>query len=73
MNWVVSLEPKRVMTFFFDATVEKTAVISIITIVNYGKDMVVKVSWPFKIKQIRQLVQSKFVADEMLLLFIQLQ
>lgn len=61
------------MTFFFDATVEKTAVISIITIVNYGKDMVVKVSWPFKITQIRQLVQSKFVADEMLLLFIQLQ
>lgn len=43
MNSGVNLKTKHVMTlFFFDATVEKTVMISI---VNYGKDKkVVKVS-----------------------------
>lgn len=57
VNSGVNLKTKHVMTlFFFDATVEKTVMISI---VNYGKDKkVVKVSWTFTIEQIRLTAQA---------------
>lgn len=70
VNSGVNLETKHVMRlFFFDANVGKTAMI-----VNYDKGKkVVRFSWTFRIKKITLTGQGKFVADEMLLLFTQLQ